>query len=941
MRETEQGDFMKVLSTGAVSALYAFFLFIAIQPGQAVATMNPPGWEDTQKAKGYRDSGKLPSAVIEFKNALQKNPNNAEARLLLGQTYLQMGKYPEAEKELRRARKLILDKSPVIIPLGEALLKQGKVSELFEQVTISDNFADSLKAEIYALRGEAFLAEGNLDKADSALKQSLKFKPKLNRALLVQVRLAMINRNLDLARDKLEQVLSDKPDSVLGWSLSGDLQQIRGDYTKAEEAYSKAMQYSYEHSAVQLKRALVRIELKDYAGAASDITALKKLIVNNPGVNFAEGLLSFRQKDAAKAQAAFERVLNQQPRNMMAIFYLGVSNYALGNMAQAENYLQRFTSTRPKSIKASILLGLTRLQTGDFEGVEKVLRPVLAIRKNDPIVLNTLGKALVAQGKNKEGNEYLSKAVSLQPDSASDRVDLAISLLNMGEDESGINELETAIELNPNLRQADMLVIQTYLQNGEFDKALAASDRLAAKWPDSSAPLTLKGMAYAGKEDLEKARIAFTQALKKQPGEPSAAGNLAVLELSLGHADKARGYYQQVIEHYPDHLKTLLKLAQLESQLGNEVKARFWLDEAIKTNPDALQPRLMLARVELGKGKATNALASLRQVEDKYKNNPAFIVLQGESQMADGQAASAVKTFQKLVNVRPNLAEAHYKLAFAYSANNDQAGLKEALFSGLKLQSNHPQAGRVMALYVSSAANLEESAKRVAELANVEPEHKRVLDLKAQLALKQSKPKEALAIYKDLQKRFPDEGALVLKLAQAQWLVGNRKGHFKTLSSWLKSHPNDVAAQFMLANAYLQLEQNDDAKKAFTKVIELTPNNVVALNNLAWLLRESDSEKALMYAEKAQQLNPKDAGIMDTLGVILLEQGKTERAVTVLQKAASIRPDMLTIKYHLATALVKHGKKETARNELSWILKDKKDFPEREKAQALFADLSD
>jgi len=486
-----------------------------------------------------------------------------------------------------------------------------------------------------------------------------------------------------------------------------------------------------------------------------------------------------------------------------------------------------------------------------------------------------------------------------------------------------------------------MLVIQTYLQNGEFDKALAASDRLAAKWPDSSAPLTLKGMAYAGQEDLEKARIAFIQALKKQPGEPSAAGNLAALELSLGHGDKARGYYQQVIEHYPDHLKTLLKLAQLESQLGNEVKARSWLDEAIKTNPDALQPRLMLARVELGKGKATNALASLRQVEDKYKNNPAFIVLQGESQMADGQAASAVKTFQKLVNVRPNLAEAHYKLAFAYSVNKDQAGLKEALFNGLKLQSNHPQADRVMALYVTSAANLEESAKRVAELVKVEPGHKRVLDLKAQLALKQSKPAEAVAIYNDLQTRFPDEGAWVLKLAQAQWLAGNQDGHFKTLSNWLKSHPTDVAAQFMLANAYLQLEQNDNATKEFTKVIELAPNNVVALNNLAWLLRKSDSKKALVYAEKAQQLSPNDAGIMDTLGVILLEEGKSERAVAMLQKAASIRPDMLTIKYHLATALVQHGKKETARNELKWILKDQKDFPEREKAQALFAEISD
>ena len=932
---------MKTLSKIITSTLYAFVLFIIIQPGQALAIINPPGWENTQKAKEYLDAGKLTSAVIEFKNALQKNPKNAEARLMLGKTYLQMGKYPEAEKELRHARKLIVDKSPVIVPLGEALLKQGKISELFERVTISDEFPDAVKAEIRALRGEAFLIEGKLDQATNELRLSLDIKPKLNRALLSQARLAIIKGHLDVAYKKLVQVLTAEPENAMGWSLSGDLEQLRGDDIKAEEAYSKAIQLSFEHSAVQLKRAMIRIELDDLAGAASDIKILKKLVPNHPGMNYAEGLLSFKQKDAAKAQAAFERVLNQQPGNLMAVFYLGASNYILGNMVQAENYLERFVSSRPNVVVASTLLGLTRLQTGNYEGVEKILRPALAIKPNDPTILKTLGKALLAQGKNKEGNEYLTQAVVLQPDSVTDRVDLAIGLLRSGQGDAGIKELETVIDLNPQTHQADVLLIKQYLQVGEYDKALTAAESLQAKWSDSPAPLILRGMVFVGKGEIEKARAAFTQALKIQPGEPSAAGNLAALEANLGHVDKAQAYYQQVLKHNPGHLITLLKLARLESLSGNEAKARNWLDEAIKTNPDALQPRLMLASIQLGQGKAASALVTLRQVQDKYKNNPAFLGLQGEAHIKDGQAASAVRTFEKLIELRPLSAKAYFQLSIAHSANMEQNGLGEALFTGLKLQANHPLAGNVMALYVSSAANLEEAAKRVNELAKLEPKHKHVLDLRAQLALKQGAPKKAVAIYNDLQKSFPDEGAWVLKLAQAQWLAGNQKGHLKTLSSWLKSHPNDVTAQFMLANAYLQLKQDDDAKKAFAKVVELTPNNALALNNLAWLLRKSEPQKALIYAEKAQQLSPKNAGIMDTLGVILLDQGKTERAVTVLQKAASIRPDMLTIKYHLATALVQHGKKETARNELKWILKDKQDFPEREKAQALFAEISD
>ena len=64
---------------------------------------DPAAQEFIQKAQDYRDQGKLKHAVIELKNALQENPENAEARLLLGQTYLDLTKGPAAEKEARRS----------------------------------------------------------------------------------------------------------------------------------------------------------------------------------------------------------------------------------------------------------------------------------------------------------------------------------------------------------------------------------------------------------------------------------------------------------------------------------------------------------------------------------------------------------------------------------------------------------------------------------------------------------------------------------------------------------------------------------------------------------------------------------------------------------------------------------------------------------------------
>ena len=53
-----------------------------------------------QRAKDFEDKGNLKGSIVELKNAIQKNPDSPQARLLLGQIYLKAGMGAEAEKEL-------------------------------------------------------------------------------------------------------------------------------------------------------------------------------------------------------------------------------------------------------------------------------------------------------------------------------------------------------------------------------------------------------------------------------------------------------------------------------------------------------------------------------------------------------------------------------------------------------------------------------------------------------------------------------------------------------------------------------------------------------------------------------------------------------------------------------------------------------------------------
>ena len=79
-----------------------------------------------QAARKYLSDGEVNAAVIELKNALQEDPANLEARLMLGGVYLKLRDGSSAEKELKRAIALQAAKEHWQLQLGRAYLLQRK-----------------------------------------------------------------------------------------------------------------------------------------------------------------------------------------------------------------------------------------------------------------------------------------------------------------------------------------------------------------------------------------------------------------------------------------------------------------------------------------------------------------------------------------------------------------------------------------------------------------------------------------------------------------------------------------------------------------------------------------------------------------------------------------------------------------------------------------------
>jgi len=156
------------------------------------------------------------------------------------------------------------------------------------------------------------------------------------------------------------------------------------------------------------------------------------------------------------------------------------------------------------------------------------------------------------------------------------------------------------------------------------------------------------------------------------------------------------------------------------------------------------------------------------------------------------------------------------------------------------------------------------------------------------------------------------------------------------LEEWLARQPQSWPVRDLLGEYYLGPGRSPRrAAEEFKAVVAEQPNDVVALNNLAWALNQAGDPAAVAIAQRAYQLAPNAPDIEDTLGWVLTHNGQAADAVDHLRRAAKLDPSDPNVEYHLAYALAKTGHPAEARQILSRILSNAQPFDSRAEAQQL------
>ncbi len=898
------------------SRLGALALILAL-----AACSGPNDTELLASARAHMAKHETEAARLQLKTLLQKAPDSGEARLLLGQVMHDNAEMAGAETELRRAMELGQSETAVLPLLADTLLALHKGPLLLQQygrIELTEALPDAeLKTKLAAAEAEG----GNLDVAEQRLAIVLRRSPDFVPALLLRARLVAARGNtadaLALVTALLARTATNATTNTEAWMLKAELLMRTNptDTAPSLAAYQEALKLSPNQVAARSAVITLLLGKPDLAGAKLQWAALQKVAPKHPQTMFFEAVLADLSGDAKRTRELTQLLLRGAPDSLPVLLLAGQTELKLNSLAQAETLFSKAVQVAPKATFPRRQLAQTQLRTGQADKALLTLRPLLDATPPDVAALTLAAQAQLMLGDAKAADASFARAAKLKPNDPKLRTAQAMSHLAQGQDVAGFNELE-AIASSDKGTSADMALISARLRANDLPGALKAVDVLAVKIPSQPLPDQLRGRIALQRKDTATARKSFESAITKDANYLPALAGLAALDLADKQPAAAKARFEGLLKRQPDSSAAMMALAEIGARTGAKPEETVqWLEQAIKASPSDATPRLLLIDLHLANHQIKPALASAQSAATALPTNVDLLDRVGRTQLLAGETQQAINTFNKLAGMVPKSALPQLRLADAYAAANNRAAMATAVKRAAEISPNLLTVQQARATLALKEDKLPQALAIAQAMQTQHPTEALGFAIEADIELrKKNWEAAAAALRKALTRNQPGESAPRLHAA----LLANKKpaDAEKMATEWRKSHPDDLSFVLHLGDTAMAMGNPTAAEQYFREVIAKQPGNVLALNNLAYLLTVQSKPEGLSLAEQALKLAPNTPAVMDTVAFSLAAQNQLPKAIEMQLKAVAGAPAEPQFRLQLAKFYVQSGDKPSAREEL-------------------------
>lgn len=847
-------------------------------------------------------AGQASAGIIELKNALQKEPDNGQARFLLGKIYIERGAATAAEKELERALKLGYEKNEVLPLLASAYNLQFKNQDIIDLVSESKNLDPTVETSLLLYQALAYFQLDKSAKAKQMINQANELSAESVYSKLGNAYLAFSNSQLNDSLAKTDEILALQPDLTEALLLKGQLATLNKNYPLAVESFEKYQKLLPDMILSRVFLANAYIKNKQYNEAEQYLDELLKMNKNQPFFNQLKGFARFQVGDFAGAnlytEVAIQNGLSSTPNRVIA----GISAFQQKKYEQAYQHLSAIEDDLPKAHPMQRLLTMLKLKLGLNVEASDALLDMGNLTENDIVLMSAATSQLIRDGNIEQAKSLVEKATSISftdPVRMAEKGMMRLSLNDL----EGLTDLERALSLNPELDSANTGLARAYIDGGLYNEALELADVWISQKPDQVNGYVLAALAYTKLTQLTDAEAMYNKALEIDLGNPAA--NLYYADQAIAQQKSAQAiiFLERAIKAYPSYIPVLTKYFVLQQDSGNVEDGLTPITTAFSSHQQNLNYRLLYARALYTAERYTSTIELLEAFEADDNTPDAYWVVLANAYFYNQQFSDSLALAKKWVLLQPNNSAAHIRLIGLSEINQDNQGALEAAQKAKKIFSQDPTFS-VYVTYFAIATNDIPQADR--EWQQLPAEIKGNVfgqGLLGQILLEKGQAANALPLLQAFHQVSPSHRN---RSFVAKALKANQQG--AQAIRFLQQHPDPqgstVLASLQIAELAITENNYPLAMDEYKKILIQEPNNPRALNNLAYLLIEQKKyDEALIYAKKAVDLAPGNPSLLDTYGMALFRVNKLSEAVKYFKKAHVIVPESSQISLHYAESL--------------------------------------
>ena len=877
----------------------------------------------------------------------KSNSDDFAREMAMANLCLRYGKEEEFSKHLQEAAKLKSDDPQVVEWRLDAAIAKRDLKTAEECVELA------AKADLDRVGGRFYktkllMATGRPSEAAALLQEILTYRSsKRVRLLLGECHLAA--GELDMAKEVIERLTRDDPSDpqaaivmalIMGEKLS---RQELADWSRQPHRLAPA------ESSTSWEAKRIEQDFRKWLERAGELAP------NDPRVD--EWKAELEERQAIARGDKLGRFISRREQRLAAvggdlrnILKLALLYEKSKQPQKAEACYRSYFEKSGDKVGAADVLGGFYLRSNRRADVDKLMQDLLKQATNNSVksavyvvygsllsfsnpqeALNVYDKAIETdannvrayrakaalldnQGRKQEAADVLGAYVKRKPDDLATRKDLARYYMTLGQADAAARELDAVIEAGKRQdKEALALRGTAALEQNNRAKALEFLDAALKIDPDYLEARTQVARAYF----LERQDKQASDTLKK--AEAAASASDPVRMTLLGNAWLSM---TEPVEGRPDK----------PDEACLEARRAFRLARA--ADPDYEPAVRGFLRTYVAEKSWSIVLQEIEKARRAFPDEPFYLRLKADVHKENNQSREEIAALAELFKMLQGSPE----ILSGYLDALMRAGLFEEALAVSKEYVNKPgyevmapaMHGRALAklnrpneadpLFISALKGADER-----QLAFV------VVQIRGGYG-----PEQCAGKLADWLKHRPKDATLLMLLGMLREELKDTAGAIKVFEEARdvadKDHPDIKAmAWSRIGKVYQDIRETAKSENAYKKALELQPDVVFTLNNLAYLYvdqfkQSTDvlpgkalpdkqyAEKARLHAERAVKMAPRSGSVLDTYGWTLVGLGRYKEAIDMINAAKDLKVPVGRglVYYHLGWAYERMGELDKA-----------------------------